>query len=260
MEYKNISLKINEGTGTLTINRPKVLNALNGETLDELECALHTISSDNSCQALIVTGSGPKSFVAGADISEIKNLTPAEAKIFSQKGQRIFRKLENLGIPVVAAVNGFALGGGCELALAATLRIASENAVFGLPEVSLGVIPGYGGTQRLSRLIGKGRALEMITTGRMVKAEEALSFGLVNKITGQDTLMEESEKLLKSITKNGPLAVKYAIEAVKEGLEMPFDEAQLYEAALFAMTCGSEDMKEGTNAFLEKRKAHFKGR
>ncbi len=259
MGYNNIKLEIADGAAVLTIERPSAMNALNNATLDEIDSALSEVLS-SGIKGMIVTGSGPKAFVAGADISEIKDLNPDEAKLFSQKGQRTFRKLETLGIPVIAAVNGYALGGGCELAMACTVRTASTNAVFGLPEVSLGLIPGYGGTQRLSRLIGKGRAMEMTLTGRMVKAEEALSFGLVCKVCEPDKLMDETLALLASITKHGPLALKYAMTAVNDGAEIPFDEAQLIEAGLFAAVCGTEDMKEGTSAFLEKRKPVFTGK
>ncbi|MEX2605241.1 MAG: enoyl-CoA hydratase-related protein, partial [Gracilimonas sp.] len=249
--YKTLLLEVDDaGICTLTINRPEKLNALNTQVLDELNEAVDAIKNNYKIKALIITGAGDKAFVAGADIKELSSLDPVSGEKVSKKGQDIFQKIEDLTIPVIAAVNGYALGGGCELAMACHLRIASQSAALGLPEVSLGLIPGYGGTQRLSKLAGKAKALEFIMTGRQVKAEEAYEVGLVNQLTEQSPV-EEAKALLGKILKQGPVAIKNALLAVKEsGSENGFEA----EAKLFGELCGTADFKEGTNAFLEKRK------
>lgn len=245
-----------KGICTLTINRPKKLNALNHKLLDELDTAVDAISEDLKIKAVVITGAGEKAFVAGADIKELSSLDPASGEKVSRRGQEIFQKIENLTIPVIAAVNGYALGGGCELALACHLRIASENAALGLPEVSLGLIPGYGGTQRLTRAVGRAKALECIMTGRQIKAEEAFQIGLVNQVV-EGNPVEEAKAMLHKILKQGPVAIKNAIIAVqKAGTEDGFDA----EAKLFGELCGTADFVEGTSAFLEKRKPNFSGK
>lgn len=255
--FETLLLDTNDsGICVLTINRPDKLNALNQQVLDELDEAAKSIDADSTIKGLIITGSGDKAFVAGADIKELSSLNPESGQIVSAKGQAIFQKIEDLTIPVIAAVNGYALGGGCELALACHIRIAAQNAVMGLPEVSLGLIPGYGGTQRLTHLVGKAKALELIMTGRFAKAEEALQIRLVNKIA-ENSVLEEAKAMLQSILKQGPVAIKNAISAVnKAGSEKGFDS----EAKLFGDLCGTADFKEGTNAFLEKRKPEFSGK
>ena len=258
MAYENLLTENRDGIFWITINRPDKLNALNRLTLDELEQVVMEIEDQDSVLAVVVTGSGEKAFVAGADIGELNSLGPVEAKEFSLRGQGIFNRLERLSKPVVAAVNGFALGGGCELAMACHLRVASSNAVFGQPEVKLGLIPGYAGTQRLPRLVGRGRALEIILTGNNVIAEEAERIGLVNSVCEQGELVECVEKLLRRILGNGPLAVSHCIEAVNHGLDLPFDDACLLEATLFGVGAASDQMSEGTAAFLEKRKPEFR--
>ncbi|MEX0845320.1 MAG: enoyl-CoA hydratase-related protein [Balneolaceae bacterium] len=255
--YKTLLLEVDDaGICTLTINRPDKLNALNTQVLDELNEAVDAIKNNYKIKALIITGAGDKAFVAGADIKELSSLDPVSGEKVSKKGQDIFQKIEDMTIPVIAAVNGYALGGGCELAMACHLRIASQSAALGLPEVSLGLIPGYGGTQRLSKLAGKAKALEFIMTGRQVKAEEAYEVGLVNQLTEQSPV-EEAKALLGKILKQGPVAIKNALLAVKEsGSENGFEA----EAKLFGELCGTADFKEGTNAFLEKRKPNFSGK
>ncbi|MEW5807469.1 MAG: enoyl-CoA hydratase-related protein [Acidobacteriota bacterium] len=260
MTYTNILYEKREGIGWITINRPDKLNALNKKTLEELNEAICDAGNDGSISVVILTGSGQKAFVAGADIAEISLLTPQEGKDFALNGQSVFSRIENLGKPVIAAINGFALGGGCELAMACTIRIASENAKFGQPEVNLGIIPGYGGTQRLARLLGKGRGLELILMGDMIDANEACRIGLINKITKPDELFPACEAMAKKIMSKGPLAIRYALEAVNMGLEMPIEEGLFLEATLFGLLCGTEDMHEGMKAFMEKRMARFAGK
>lgn len=240
-------------TAYVRINRPSVLNALNQATLDELQEAFTAARADASVRAVILTGAGEKAFAAGADITEIAGLSADAGRDFARRGQRVFDFIENLGKPVIAAVNGYALGGGCELAMACTLRVASETAVFGQPEVKLGIIPGYGGTVRLPRLVGKGRALQMLLTGETVKAAEALSIGLVNQVAAPAELMASAERLAKKIIGNAPLALKFCIDAVNRGDE-------LHEASLFGLCCATDDMREGTRAFLEKRAPEFDGK
>jgi enoyl-CoA hydratase len=258
MSYDNVLTENRDGILWLTVNRPDKLNALNHATLAEIEEVVSSVAVDDAVWAMAVTGAGEKAFVAGADIGELNTLGPVEAKEFALRGQAIFRQIERLTKPVVAAVNGFALGGGCELAMACHLRIASTNAVFGQPEVKLGLIPGYAGTQRLPRLVGRGRALEILLTGRNVSAEEAEKIGLVNSVCSAEELTERVEFLLRKILANGPLAVGHCIEAVNHGLDLTFDDACLLEATLFGVGAASEEMSEGTSAFLEKRKAEFR--
>jgi enoyl-CoA hydratase len=259
MDYQNIKLETRDGIAVLTINRPEKLNALNVQTLGELEHAVGVCESDAAVRGVIVTGAGEKAFVAGADIAELAVLTPMGGQAIARRGQLLFERFERLGKPVIAAVNGFALGGGCELALACHVRLASENARLGTPEVKLGVICGYAGTQRLPRLVGKGRALEMLLTGDPVDAQEALRIGLVNRVVPKDKLMAEAEGLLRRMLANGPLALRATLEAVNRGLELPLDDAQRLEASLFGLLCSTADMREGTQAFVEKRAARFQG-
>jgi enoyl-CoA hydratase len=258
MEYKNILLEKNDGIAVVTINRPDKLNALNSETMKELQNLFLQLKDDDETGVIIITGSGEKAFVAGADIAELNKLDAISGKDFAESGQAVFSLIENLEKPVIAAVNGFALGGGCELALACHIRIASENAKFGQPEVNLGIIPGYGGTQRLTRLIGSGRAAEYILTGNMIDAAEALRIGLVNRIYPQAELINRSMELGKQLLSKGAYAVRQAIRAIKSVDELSLKEGLNFEASLFALCCGTEDFKEGTSAFLEKRKPNFK--
>jgi enoyl-CoA hydratase len=257
---KNLSIENRDGILRVTIERPKVLNALNRETVDEIGRVFTEARSDEAVKAVIVTGSGEKAFVAGADIGELAKNTPLTGKATCEHGQAVLSQIEKLPKPVIAAINGFALGGGCELALACHIRIASENAQIGLPEVTLGVIPGYGGTQRMARLVGKGKALELILTGDRIPAAEAERIGLVNRVVPADQLEAVCEEMARKIMSRGPLAVGAAIEAVNAGLEMSFEQGQLLEATLFGTLCATEDMREGLGAFIEKRKAEFKGK
>jgi len=259
MEYKNIILTKKEKIAYITINRPEVLNALNDATIEELNCAFYEIKTDKKIKALIITGAGDKAFVAGADIKEIAGKTSLTGKDMALKGQATLNELEGMGKFSIAAINGYALGGGCELALACTFRIAAENAKLGQPEVKLGIIPGYGGTQRLPRLIGQSKALYLILTGEQITAEEALRIGLVDKVVPKDKLMEEAENLCNKILSNGPLAIEFALKAVNQGLQMPLTEGLNFEAVLFGLLCSTEDKNEGINAFLQKRAAIFKG-
>jgi len=256
----NVRTENKDGVLIITIDRPKVLNALNAQTVAEIGEAFDAARDDASVKCVILTGGGEKAFVAGADINELAQMTPVTGKATAEKGQKIFRAIERFPKPVIAAVNGFALGGGCELALACHIRIASEKAQLGLPEVTLGIIPGYGGTQRMARLLGKGKALELILTGDRIKADEAERIGLVNKVVPADQLMTVAEEMARTIAKRGPLAVRAAIEAVMSGSDMPFEEGQFLEATLFGLLASTQDMKEGMAAFLEKRAAEFTGR
>ncbi|HJQ40934.1 MAG TPA: enoyl-CoA hydratase-related protein [Thermoanaerobaculia bacterium] len=255
----NIKTENKDGILVITIDRPKVLNALNAQTVGEIAEAFEAARADESVKAIILTGGGEKAFVAGADINELAQCNAMTGKTTAEKGQRIFRAIERFPKPVIAAINGFALGGGCELALACHLRIASEKAKIGLPEVTLGIIPGYGGTQRMARLLGKGKALELILTGDPIGAAEAERIGLVNRVVPAEELMAACETLARKIVSRGPLAVSAAIEAVMSGSEMPFEEGQFLEATLFGLLCATEDTKEGMKAFIEKRAADFKG-
>jgi enoyl-CoA hydratase len=248
------------GIAVITINRPEKLNALNSVVMAELEAAMIALEADVTVRGLIVTGSGEKAFVAGADISELAKATPIEARAVGLRGQRVLDRLERFRGPVIAAVNGFALGGGCELALACHIRIASDNARLGTPEVKLGLMCGYAGTQRLSRLVGRGRALEILLSGEMVTADEALRIGLVNRVVAKDALMNDAITLMNKMIANAPLSLQYTIEAVNAGLDMSFEDAQDHEATLFGVLCSTADKTEGTSAFLEKRPAKFQGR
>ncbi len=243
----------------VTLNRPEKMNALNNALLKELECAVAGLEHDAEVGVVVLTGAGEKAFVAGADISELKDLDSGSAREQALKGQAVFNRIAAMPKPVIAAVNGFALGGGCELALSAHIRVASENAKFGLPEVSLGIIPGYGGTQRLPRLVGAGIGLDMILSGDMIPAADALRMGLVSRVFPQADLKAGVEKLAKTILSRGPLALTRAISAVQQGLDMPLEQGLQFEAALFGLLAASQDMKEGMGAFLEKRPAAFKG-
>lgn len=257
MNYKNLLLE-SEGTiAVVKINRPDKLNALNIETMGELKNLFTQLNSDDKIRGVVLTGSGEKAFVAGADISELNKLDALGGKDFSEKGQEVFNIIQNLDKPVIAAVNGFALGGGCELALSCHIRLAAENAKFGQPEVNLGIIPGYGGTQRLTKLVGKGMAMEMILTGDLIDANEALRIGLVNKIYPLSELKLKAVELCNKISTKGKDAVRLAIKAVNAVDEVSLKEGQDLEAALFSVCCGTEDFKEGTAAFLEKRKPKF---
>jgi len=260
MSYKNLLYEVRDQIARITFNRPTVLNALNRKTMDELGDALNAARRDDAVRVLILTGSGEKAFIAGADINELAQRTPVDGKEFALYGQEIIHRLETIGKPSIAAINGFALGGGCELALACTMRIASRNAKLGQPEVKLGILPGYGGSQRLPRLCGKGVAHELILTGEMITAEEALRIGLVNRVTEQAELLSTAESIARKIVANAPLAVKYAMEAIEHGMEMPQEEGLFLEATLFGLCCATEDMREGTRAFLEKRPARFQGK
>jgi len=257
--FQNILIDRDGQVATLTINRPKVLNALDTLTLDELRRAMLALRRDDTVRAVIVTGSGDKSFIAGADINELSVQTPTGGRDHAMRGQHVLDLIENLGKPVVAAINGYALGGGCELAMACTLRVAAETAKLGQPEINLGIIPGYAGTQRLSRLVGRGRALELLLTGDQISATEALRLGLVNRVVPAAELMTEARKLAHSLAAKAPIAARYIIDAVNRGLQMPFPDAQVFEATLFGLVSTTDDMREGTKAFLEKRKPEFKG-
>jgi len=257
---ENVKTEIRDAILWLTIDRPKVLNALNAQTVGEIGRVFAEARNDDSVKAVIVTGGGEKAFVAGADIGELAKMTPITGKETAERGQAVFLSIERFPKPVIAAINGFALGGGCELALACHIRIASEKAQLGLPEVSLGIIPGYGGTQRMLRLLGSGKALELICTGDRINAAEAERIGLVNKVVPAEQLASAAEELAKRMTSRGPLAVRAAIEAVMVGGEMPLEEGLVFEATLFGLLASTDDMKEGMNAFLEKRAASFTGK
>src|SRR5882724_6319969 len=263
MPFDNVLVE-RDGPGravaVITINRPQVLNALNTQTLDELRRAVLDLQHDESVRVLILTGAGEKSFVAGADINELAAQTPVSGREHALAGQHVFDLIENLGKPVIAAINGYALGGGCELAMACTLRLAADTARLGQPEITLGLLPGYAGTQRLPRLVGKGKAMEMILTGALIAADDAQRIGLVTRVVPAAELMAEARKLAGQLAKSAPIAMRYIISAVNKGAEMPFAEACQYEATLFGLVASTEDMKEGTTAFLGKRKAEFKGR
>ncbi len=260
MAYENLIYEKRDGMAFITFNRPKVLNALNRRTIEELRHALLDAREDAAVRVLILTGAGEKSFVAGADIGELALQTPVNGKEFSLFGQSVIHLLETMGKPSICVINGFALGGGCEVALSCTIRIASKNAKLGQPEVKLGIIPGYGGTQRLARLCGKGAAQELCLSGEMITAEEAQRIGLVNHVYDPAELLPAAEALAKKIIANAPLAVKYTMEAIERGVEMPQEEGLFLEATLFGLACATEDMREGTKAFLEKRPAQFKGK
>jgi len=260
MAYETLLYEARAGIACITVNRPDKLNALNHKVMEELKDCFAAAQKDDEVRVVILTGAGEKAFVAGADINELAVQTPLEGKETSLRGQKVLDFIENLGKPVIAAVNGFALGGGCELAMACTLRIASENARFGQPEVKLGIIPGYAGTQRLPRLVGKGRAHEIILTGEMVSAQEAFRIGLVNQVVPAGELRATAEKIAQKIMANAPVAIKFAMEAVNRGMEMTQEQGEFIEATLFGLLTTTADMKEGTQAFLEKRPPKFVGR
>ena len=257
---ENLQLERDGAVAIVTVNRPKVLNALNFQTLDELRRTILALRHDESVRAVVLTGAGEKSFVAGADVNELAVQTPSAGRDHAMRGQHVFDLIENMGKPVIAAINGYALGGGCELAMACTIRIAADTAKLGQPEINLGIIPGYAGTQRLARLVGKGRALELLLTGEQVTAQEAHRLGLVNRVVPAASLMTEARTLAATLATKPPLACRYIIDAVNKGLQMPFADAQVFEATLFGLVASTEDMREGTRAFLEKRKADFKGK
>lgn len=259
MTFDNLVVERDEAVVVITFNRPKVLNALNAQTLTELSSAIAACKDDAGVRAVILTGAGEKSFVAGADINELAAQTPVQGKDHARRGQQIFDAIEQLGKPVIAAINGFALGGGCELAMACTLRIAADTARFGQPEINLGLIPGYGGSQRLPRLVGKGMALEILLTGDMITAERAYQIGLVNRVVPAAELLTEAKKLAHLLASKAPIATRYIIDAVNQGLDSSLPAAQYLETSLFGTIAASADMKEGTRAFLEKRKAVWNG-
>jgi enoyl-CoA hydratase/carnithine racemase len=259
-KFDNILVEREAGVATLTVNRPKVLNALNAQTLDEVRRAVLAFRQDEEVRAVIVTGAGDKSFVAGADIDELSVQTPTSGRDHALSGQHVLDLVENLGKPVIAAINGYALGGGCELAMACTIRIAADTAKLGQPEINLGIIPGFGGTQRLARLVGRGRALELLLTGDQISAVEAYRIGLVNRVVAPGELMPEARKLAQTLAAKAPIAVRYIIDAVNSGQQMPLADAQVFEATLFGLVSSTDDMREGTRAFLAKRKAEFRGK
>lgn len=260
MTFDNLLFVVASGIARITVNRPDKLNALNDAVIAELGTAIDQVGQDPEIKGVILTGAGSKAFVAGADIAELSRQGPFDGKARALVGQGVFRRIERSGKPVIAAVNGFALGGGCELAMACHVRLASESANFGQPEAKLGIAPGYGGTVRLPRLVGKGRALELLLTGQMIDAAEAFRIGLVNRVVPGERLLEEAEKLLRTMLENGPLALRVCIEAVDSALETTLDEGLLLEANYFGLLASTEDMREGMAAFLEKRKARFKGK
>ena len=260
MAYENLLVERDAAVLVVTINRPKVLNALNAATLEELAAVFDTARTDGTVRAVVLTGAGEKSFVAGADINELAVETPVSGREHARRGQALFDRIERMGKPVIAAVNGFALGGGCELAMACTIRLAADTARFGQPEINLGLIPGYAGSQRLPRLVGRGRALEMLLTGDPISAQDAWRIGLVNRVVPAAELMPAARQLAQALASKPPVAVRYLLDAVAGGLDMRLDDGQDYEATLFGLVSATEDMREGTRAFLEKRKPEFKGR
>jgi enoyl-CoA hydratase len=260
MEFKNMTLSVEDEIGILTINRPKALNALNVETLNEIQAGIREVKTYPNLKVLIVTGAGEKAFVAGADIQEMQGMDSIEALNFSKLGHYTLKMIQDLERPVIAAVNGFALGGGTEIALACDFIYASENAKFGLPEVTLGIFPGFGGTQRLPRLIGKGRAKELIFTGKMISAQEAFQLGIVNRVFPLATLLEETKKVAVQIAGNGPVGVRLAKMVVNSGFDLELAEACSLESYAFGIGFSTEDQKEGMKAFMEKRKPNYKGR
>ncbi len=260
MELKNVIVEKENNIGTISINRPDALNALNSDTLSDIKTAIEQVKDDDEISIVIITGVGEKAFVAGADIKEMKDMTPLEARKFMHFGQGVFSDIDNLPKPTIAAVNGYALGGGCELALSCDMIIASEKAKFGLPEVTLGIHPGFGGTQRLPRLIGSAKAKELIFTGEMIDAKEALRIGLVNKVVPIGKVIDEAKALAQKILKNGPIAIRLVKSAINAGLNVPLEKGLAYEAETQGLAFATEDKKEGLEAFLEKRKPNFKGK
>jgi enoyl-CoA hydratase len=259
-KLKNLKIAIDNGVALITIDRPRALNALNEETLKELSEVFQERMKKDDVATIIITGSGDKAFIAGADIRELTQLDLIDSRNKSIRGQVVCETIENFPKPVIAAINGYCLGGGCELALSCHIRLMAREVKIGFPEVKLGLIPGYAGTQRLSRLVGKGRAMEMILSGENISAEQAEKIGLVNHVVLLKDLILESRKLALKIGDNAPLAIRYAIEAINRGLEMPFDRASQLEATFFSLLCATEDGKEGIQAFTEKKKPHFKGK
>jgi enoyl-CoA hydratase/carnithine racemase len=260
LQLENVLYEKKGSIAQVTISRPKVMNALNRATVAELRAAFEDARDDSAVRGVILTGAGDKAFAAGADISEVVNETALQAEESTRTGQAVTSLIENLGKPVIAAVNGFALGGGCELAMACTIRIAAESAKFGQPEVKLGIMPGYGGSQRLPRLVGKGRALQIILSGEVIGAQEAYRIGLVNEVVPLANLIPRAEAILTQINANGPVGIKYSIEAVNKGMDTSLEEGLRIEASLFAICAATEDKKEGTSAFLAKRAPQFQGR
>lgn len=260
MNYENIIFEKKGALAYVTVNRPKVLNALNMATMEELRSAFTAIKEDREVRVAIMTGAGEKAFIAGADIGELAKHDAVSAKEYTLRGQSVLDLMENLGKPLIACINGFALGGGCEIAMACTMRLASENAKLGQPEVKLGIMPGYGGTQRLPRLVGRGIAMQLVLSGEMISAQDAYRIGLVNEVVAAAELIPRAEAIAQKIVANAPLAVQYAMEAVNKGMEMTLAEGLYLEATLFGLCCATEDKKEGTTAFLEKRQAQFKGK
>ena len=260
MPHENLIVERDAAVLVVTLNRPKVLNALNAALLAELSEVIAEARDDESIRVVVLTGAGEKAFVAGADINELAQQTPVGGRDHARHGQALLDRIDRLGKPVIAAVNGFALGGGCELAMACTLRLAADTAKFGQPEINLGLIPGYAGSQRLPRLVGAGRALELLLTGNQITAEEAWRIGLVNRVVPAASLMDEARALAKTLASKPPVAVRYLLDAVARGMEMSLSDAQDYEATLFGLVSTTDDMREGTRAFLEKRKPDFKGR
>ena len=260
MTFENLLLERDGAVAIVTLNRPKVLNALNHQTLAELSACMASLKADEGVRAIILTGSGEKSFVAGADINELATQSPVEGQAHARRGQLILDAIEQLGKPVIAAVNGFALGGGCELAMACTIRLAADSARFGQPEINLGLMPGYAGSQRLPRLVGKGIAMEMLLTGDMVGAQRAYEIGLVNRVVPAAELMTEARTLAQTLAAKAPIAVGFIIDAVNQGLEAPFAVGEYLETSLFGTIASSEDMREGTKAFLDKRKPVWQGK
>ncbi len=259
MTFENLVVDRIDDLAVVTVNRPKVLNALNAATIGELREAVGTLGADGTVRAVIVTGAGKKAFVAGADIVELAQLEPVRARELAQRGQELCEFLERMEKPVVAAINGFALGGGCELAMACTMRVAADTAKLGQPEINLGLIPGYGGTQRLPRLVGRARALELLLTGDPISAEEAWRIGLVNRVVPATALMQEAKSLAAALASKAPIAVRYILDAVRDGFQMSLAEGCAHEATLFGLVATTDDMREGTRAFLEKRRPNFKG-
>ena len=260
MTFDNLLIERDDAVAIVTLNRPRLLNALNSQTLTELAGAMAAFKDDAGVHAIVLTGAGEKSFVAGADINELAVLSPVEGKEHARRGQTIFNTIEQLGKPVIAAINGFALGGGCELAMACTLRLAADTAKFGQPEINLGLIPGYAGSQRLPRLVGKGVALEILLTGDMINAQRAYEIGLVNRVVPAAELLAEAKKLAQTLASKAPIAVRYILDAVHQGLDSPFAQGEYLETSLFGTIASSADMREGTKAFLEKRKAVWQGK
>ncbi len=255
-----VGVETAEGIRTLTVQRPEKLNALNGQVLEALDAAVADAARDSTLRCVIVTGAGEKAFIAGADIGELAKLTPIEGREHARRGQAVLDRIENLPVPTIAAINGFAYGGGLELAMACTLRVASENARMGLPETSLGILPGYGGTQRLARIVGRARAYELVlTASKSLTAAEAERMGLVNRVVPAGQALSAAREMARAIAANGPAAVRYALDAIRSGMEMPAAEGRLLEATLFGLCAATSDMKEGMTAFLEKRQAKFTG-